>query len=321
MEDLVRCFLGGDRRALARAISAVENDHPHKRQLLQRLYRHTGRSYVVGVTGSPGAGKSMLIGALTRHLRREGFTVGIVAVDPTSPFSGGAILGDRVRMQDIARDAGVFMRSLATRGSLGGLTRNTRDILDVLDGFGLDVILVETVGVGQSEVDVSSLVHSTVVVLTPGAGDGLQAMKSGIMEVGDVFALNKADLAGADAARLEIEGALRIVHDGPGGWRPPLVKTAAVTGEGVASLWEALVRHRDFLVSTGKLAGLRKERLRRDIATLAGEHVRGLVMEKLAAGGGLEGELVRVADRELDPYTLAEEVLTDVAREVLVQNG
>jgi LAO/AO transport system kinase len=311
----------------------LEDGLPSARAEMRQLFPHTGRAYVVGLTGPPGAGKSTLTDQLIGELRSSGRTVGVVAVDPTSPFSGGAILGDRVRMQDHALDAGVFIRSLATRGHLGGLSRAAADIVQVLDAMGKDVVLVETVGVGQDEVEVAGLAHTVIVVSIPGMGDDVQAIKAGVLEIADVFAVNKADREGADRTVKDLQGMLELrrttatrgglEHDSfhrlqrttaedphdPGWWEPPIVKTVATAGEGVAELLDAVEGHRAHLERTG-------ERSRRDVARARAAFV-SMLRERLMEGalariadqeGHLDALAARIAAREADPYALADEL-------------
>lgn len=243
-------ILSGQRRAVARGLTWVEQGFSEGKALVQRLFSHAGRAHVVGITGAPGVGKSTLVNALTLFLRGKGEKVGILAVDPSSPFSGGAILGDRIRMQDSVMDEGVFMRSLASRGHLGGLSRATFGALTVLDAAGYDTILVETVGAGQSEVEIMQLAHTTMVVLAPGLGDDIQAIKAGILEIGQVFVVNKADREGADHTARTIRGMLSLGAEHPQ-WMPPIVLTVAETGQGVDEVAQALMRHRSFLRDKG----------------------------------------------------------------------
>ncbi|HEY67374.1 MAG TPA: methylmalonyl Co-A mutase-associated GTPase MeaB, partial [Thermoflexia bacterium] len=249
--ELVEKALAGNRYALARLISLIEDNGTEARAALAALYPHTGQAHVVGVTGAPGTGKSTLVNELTKVLRAQGTTVGIVAVDPSSPFSGGALLGDRVRMRDLAGDQGVFIRSMATRGSLGGLARATSDVVKVLDAVGFSVVLVETVGAGQAEVDIARTAHTTVVVEAPGLGDEVQALKAGLLEIADVLVVNKADRPGAaqTARALEMVINRNAVRGGAddNAWRPPILKTIALDGSGVPEVLEAIVGHREYL--------------------------------------------------------------------------
>ncbi len=298
-ETLLPSLLAGDARALARAISWMEDGHPEAPALMAALWPRLGRATVVGLTGAPGAGKSTLTDRLAQALRARGLRVGILAVDPTSPFSGGAILGDRIRMGRIAPDPGVFIRSLATRGALGGLSRATQDAIDLLDAAGFDWILVETVGVGQDEVDVVSCVHSCCVVLVPGLGDEIQALKAGIMEVADLFVLNKADRDGVEQLEAEIEGMKALSPPRP--WDTPVLRTVAQQNQGVEAVLAAVETHGRWLRQGEGLARKARERARlRFEALLAEEAVR---RAKGAAGpGGVEAAVEAIALRAQDPY-------------------
>ncbi len=304
--DLLEPLRRGEPRALGRAISWMENGHPGARDLMARLWPHLGRAAVIGITGSPGAGKSTLTDQLARALRAEGQKVGILAVDPTSPFSGGAILGDRIRMQRIAADPGIFIRSMATRGALGGLARATQDAIDLLDAAGFDTVLVETVGVGQDEVDVVSCVQTCCVVLVPGMGDEIQALKAGIMEVADLFIINKADREGVDQVEQEIEAmkSLAMARD----WDPPVLRTVAQRGEGVADLLVGLRNHGRWLRDHGGLARKARERARLRFDSLLAE---AAVRQAKARVGPvrLEAALQGIANRTLDPYSAVAEIL------------
>ena len=306
--DLLDPLRRGEHRALGRAISWMENGHPGARELMARVWPHLGRASVIGITGSPGAGKSTLTDQLARALRAEGQKVGILAVDPTSPFSGGAILGDRIRMQRIAADPGIFIRSMATRGALGGLARATQDAIDLLDAAGFDTVIVETVGVGQDEVDVVACVQTCCVVLVPGMGDEIQAIKAGIMEVADLFVINKADREGADQVEREIE-AMKSLAMSPG-WDPPVLRTVAQQGEGIAALLAQVAEHGRWLRAHGGLARKARERARlRFEALLAEETVR---RAKAQAGPArVEAAVSRIADRSLDPYTAVQTILDE----------
>ena len=306
LQSTIDALRSGDVRTLARAISVVENRAPGWSHLLKVLFPHTGLARVIGLTGAPGAGKSTLVDQLARFYRRQNQTVGIVAVDPTSPYTGGAILGDRIRMQDHFADPGIYIRSMATRGSLGGLARTTADVTTVLDASGRDVILIETVGVGQDEVDIVRLADITVVILVPGMGDDVQTIKAGIMEIADIFVINKSDREGAENVEKEIRAlqSLAMRHDG---WTPPIVKTVASDGTGVDELAEAISAY---------VAYLRKENLalKKSVQNWQErlvEMLRDVMLEKARAQLG-DGNLTRlaaeVAEHKRDPYTLVEEI-------------
>ena len=296
MSETVEKILSGDLRALARAATWIENRHPESESLLRELFPHTGRALILGVTGPPGAGKSTLCDQLARLIRGEGKTVAVIAVDPSSPYSGGAILGDRIRMQDHHADPGVFIRSMATRGSLGGLARATTEMVMLLDAAGRDVILVETVGVGQDEVEIARLAHVTLVVLTPGAGDDVQTLKAGIMEIAQVFVINKADLPGADKLEREIQMTLGLVH-GP---QPEIVKTVALEGTGVADVLAAARRAEP------------RGRDAEHSAEIWAARLRQMLRERLLDGFSAVDFLAagrKVAAHERDPYSMIHEWL------------
>ncbi len=307
--ELVSRARDGQARAVARLITLVENEAPQLREVMARLAPHTGHAYVVGLTGAPGVGKSTTTSALITAYRRAGLRVGVLAVDPSSPFSGGALLGDRVRMGEHVTDPGVYIRSMATRGHLGGLAWAAPQAVRVLDAAGCDVVLVETVGVGQSEVDVASQADTTVVLLAPGMGDGVQAAKAGILEVGDVFVVNKADREGADATVRELQHMLGLgAPRAPGDWRPSVVRTVAARGEGVDAMTEALDKHREWLAGNGGLAARRTRRAAREIETLAVTALRRR-MADLRGDHRLAALAERVAAGAADPYAAADELL------------
>jgi LAO/AO transport system kinase len=326
--DFVTQLLAGNRRALARTISQVEDGGPEAHALLAALYPYTGRGHVIGITGAPGTGKSTLVNALAKTYRDQGRTVGIIAVDPTSPFSGGALLGDRVRMRDLTGDPGIFIRSMATRGSLGGLGRATADVISVLDAAGFARILVETVGVGQAEVDIAGAAHTTIVVEAPGLGDEVQAIKAGVLEIADLFAVNKADREGADHTVMALQMMQGLAPTSPshhgagrsltraaeagvqpdGSWLPPITKTVAPRGEGVVRLRDWIELHAAYLAETG-------QREKRDVAratNLLSHILRDEMMAALLArlpAGYLTEVAVAVATRTVDPYHAADRLI------------
>lgn len=310
---LTEGILKGEIRAAARLMRDIDDEIASAREELKRLFSHTGRAHIVGVTGSPGTGKSTLVDHLIQALRERGQTVGVVAVDPTSPFSGGAILGDRVRMQRHSTDEGVFIRSLATRGHLGGLSRSTHDIVDVMDAMGMNVVLVETVGVGQDEVEIIRLAHTNVVVLVPGMGDEIQAIKAGILEVGDLFVINKADREGADKTVREMEIMLDMNNYPEGAWRPPVLKTEAIHHRGIPELVEEIDRHRDYLGDT-----LWEERQRRRTQGKFLEILRDSLFQeatgRLRQADRWDALLETLGQRQVDPYSAAEDVLKELLK-------
>jgi LAO/AO transport system kinase len=308
MAELLDEVLAGHAQAAARLISLVEDGDPEGYALLRRLHSRTGRAYVVGVTGPPGAGKSTLVDGLTRLLRARGQTVAVVAVDPTSPFTGGALLGDRIRMQDHATDPGVFIRSMATRGSLGGLAPATADVVRVLDAMGFDTIFVETVGTGQAEVDVIGAADTVVIVLVPGLGDTVQTMKAGIMEIGEVFVVNKADQGDADRTITEVKMMLAL-HPRQSLWQPPVLRAVASGGEGLDEIRAAIAAHRAAQEAAGALEERRRRRRRDEILRRVELGVKERALEAARRSGRLDELTAQVTAGALDPHSAAEEIL------------
>lgn len=307
---LADAVVAGDVRAVARAISLVEDDAPAGVELLRALFQKTGRAFVVGVTGPPGAGKSTLVDRLTVDARRDGKRVGVIAVDPTSAFSGGAVLGDRVRMGRHASDGDVFIRSMATRGHLGGVARATGDVAMILDAAGKDLVIIETVGVGQDEIDIARTADVTLVVLVPGTGDEVQALKAGIMEIADIFVVNKADRDGADHLVQAIAANLALVAGTEGEWQTPIIKTTATTGEGVADLWAAIDAFRSQRANDQTR---RRSRFEHHFRALLGQQVIRRLEQGLPAGE-VDRVVDRIAAREIDPYSAADELLASALR-------
>ncbi len=306
IEALVEQLLAGNRRALGRVLTQIENDTPAGRRALAALYPRSGNAHTVGLTGSAGSGKSTLTGALAREFRARGRTLGIVAIDPTSPFSHGALLGDRIRMQDLTADPQVFLRSMATRGALGGLAPATSGVVTALDAFGKDIVLIETVGAGQDEVEVAMMADTTVVVLTPGSGDDVQAMKAGIMEIADVLVVNKCDLPNADLLARQLR---TIVEASRSGRLTPIVRTASALGEGIGDLADALEEHRTYLGASGVREAHRREQARHQVLALARQRLIDRLVMAQGADGRLDALVEEVAARSLDPHAAADALI------------
>lgn len=306
---LAKEVLKGNVRATAKLMRGVEDGLPSAIEELKILYPHTGRSHIIGITGSPGSGKSTLVDVLIDAFRKRDKTVGVVAIDPSSPFSGGAVLGDRVRMQRHATDKGVFIRSLATRGWYGGLSRATTNIINIMDAMGKDFILVETVGVGQTEVDVMNFAHTCVVVLVPGAGDWVQTIKAGILEIADIFVINKADKEGANELAVELETILRPHAYPAEAWKPKILLTEAITNKGVDKLVEGIHQHREFLIASGGYDAYLKDRVKLELM----EALKGSLMDRISQLINQDDYLQRLVDdlanKRTDPYTAASEII------------
>jgi len=302
----------GDVRALAKAISLVEDRDPQATQLVAELQPSTGNAHLVGVTGSPGTGKSTLVDGLVTVIRKAGKTIGVIAVDPSSPFTGGAVLGDRIRMSRHTLDQGVFIRSMGARGHLGGLAAATRETIHLLDAFGRQVVIVETVGVGQSELEISSICDTVVLVMMPESGDAVQSIKAGILEIADVFVVNKSDLGGAEKTRRMIQDAISLGQKQA--WQPPVVLTSALREEGIEGVWQAIERHRAYLIESGTLEVRRRQRLKQEVIALVAERAREDARSKLEGDTEVARRLRDDRNGKLNPYALAEEVMAQPSR-------
>jgi len=313
MDELVAEVLQGSVRAMAKLITLVENEDSRALHLMGAIYPSTGNAYVLGITGSPGTGKSTLTDKITTILREREQTVGVIAVDPSSPFTGGALLGDRIRMQRSSGDAEVFIRSMATRGNLGGLARTTADVVKIMDAFGKDWVIVETVGVGQDEVDIAKTADTTIVVLAPGLGDTIQSMKAGVMEIADLYVVNKADRSGADELVSEVN--VRVEQDSQikkAVWKPPIVKTIAVENQGTDTLVEAIEKHRIFLQQSGKLTKNRREKTRQETLALLRDEISRNILEKVLGNGRFDALIDDIVAQKKDPYTSVQEIIRTI---------
>lgn len=308
--DIVERILNGDRRAVARLISMIENSDGLAIEAVSALHSHTGRAHIIGITGPPGAGKSTLVDRLAKSYRQLNKKLGIIAIDPSSPFTGGAILGDRIRMSDLNTDAGVFIRSMGTRGHLGGLARATGDVIKVFDAFGMDKIIVETVGAGQSEVEIASHAHTTILVEMPGLGDDIQTIKAGIMEIGDIFVVNKADRQGADRTEMELKAMLELNTETPS-WKPPILRTIASTSEGITELRNNLESHYKYLITSGHLDKLNKKRAHDEFMSILRDIINKRLLKKYVDESSLESILNDILKHKIDPYTAASKLIDD----------
>jgi LAO/AO transport system kinase len=309
--SLAKRILEGDIRAASRLMRDIDDRMPSALGLLKELYPKTGRAYIIGITGPPGSGKSTIVDKMIDIFRKEGKTVGIIAVDPTSPFTGGAILGDRIRMQRHATDEGVFIRSLATRGCLGGLSRSTQDIINVMDAMGKEIILVETVGVGQDEVEIVNTAHTSIVVLIPGSGDDIQAIKAGIIEIGDLFVINKCEREGADKVERDLRMVLEMGRKREDSWEPLIFKTEAILGKGIFELVYGIYRHKQALEQSQALEKKLKERTKATLLEILKTEVTAYFIEKIEKEGKWETILDDLMKRRIDPYSVAERLMAE----------
>jgi len=312
IEEIVQGVLNGDRRSIARAITIIENNTAETQKLIASIYPHTGKAHIIGITGPGGSGKSTLIEKIIRKYRQRGKTVGVIAVDPTSPFTGGAFLGDRIRMQELSTDQGVFIRSMATRNYMGGIAKATKDAVKVLDAAGKDIVIVETVGAGQSEVEIIKVAQTIVVICAPGLGDEIQAIKAGMMEIADIFVVNKADRENADKALMDIQAMLQL-NNKEKAWKTPILKTAALTGKGVLQLVEKIEEHKHFLEKELERKRSR-EKAEAELTEAIKEKVAASIIENLKREGKFEEFLQKILEKEMDPASAAETILNEKFR-------
>ncbi len=311
MDRLLQDLLNGDTRALSRVITRVENRSADSLEMLRQLFPRTGKSQIIGLTGSPGSGKSTLVDRIAVEFRKKNNTVGIIAIDPSSPFTGGAILGDRIRMQTLGVDPGIYIRSMATRGHLGGLAAATADVAAVLEAAGKDPVIIETVGVGQDEIDIVKLAEISIVVLVPGMGDDVQALKAGIMEIGDIFVINKCDRPGVEKMERAILGMLSLAHPRDG-WQPPIVKTTATKGEGVADLLQAIEKYYVFFQNSLSRSRKKQEAERQRLIALLEERLVNTAVEQIFPDGELNNLITAIAERRQDPYSVVEQIIRNL---------
>lgn len=314
LESISKDIVAGDRRALARAISLVEDGGPDAVWLVRQLFPKVGGAHLIGITGSPGVGKSTLVDALISEIRADGLKVGVLAIDPSSPFTGGAILGDRIRMQGHTMDKNVFIRSMANRGHAGGTALATYDAARMLEASGYDIVIIETVGVGQSELSIAQTADTTVLVLMPGSGDDIQAIKSGIMEIGDIFVVNKGDLPGANKTASEIIASLELSNKGSS-WKPPVHVTNAEVNEGTRSVWESVRKHKEYLEQSGQLKERRRHKLESELSELVADIARNNLKQSLQHSEHVRGLLAQLCDHQIDPHSAAESVVEDIFSE------
>jgi len=308
--EIVERLFNGDKRAVARLISMIEDGDQQAVKALSMLHSHTGNAHVIGITGPPGVGKSTLVDRLTKSYSKLNKKIGIIAIDPTSPFTGGAILGDRIRMSDLNTNSDVFIRSMGTRGHLGGLSRSTSDVIKVFDAFGMDIIIVETVGAGQSEVEIASHAHTTILVEMPGLGDDIQTIKAGIMEIGDIFVINKADRAGIDRTEAEIRTMLTLLPEEKE-WHPPVLRTIANSDEGIEELRDEIEKHFSFLQSSGQLKLIGQERIKEEFIEILKANVTKYIIERSISQNKFDELLKKIIAKQIDPYSAAQELTED----------